>query len=91
MRLVRLAFAVLLASLIFAILIPNMGKVVVDRSTRPPTLHVTQLPQQIAALAAIVLPALAGIFVGLSYASLRWMEPVGWGVLIILFILSTLG
>jgi hypothetical protein len=85
----RIGLSVLLAYLIFAILIPNMGKIVIDRSTQPPTSHVTQLPQQIAVLSAIVLPALAGIIMGARYSRFKWMEPIGWGVLIILFIIST--
>jgi hypothetical protein len=52
-------------------------------------LHVTELPQQIAILAAIVLPSLAGVFIGARYPRYSWMEPVGWGVLIVLFLIST--
>ena len=88
-RWVRLVFAFLLAYLICAILIPNMGKIVIDRSTQPPTLTVTQLPQQIAVLVAIVLVPLNCIYFGLRSSRFRWLEPLGWGVLVILFIIST--
>jgi len=52
-------------------------------------LTITELPQQIASLVAILLVPLAAIYFGVRYSRFRWMEPVGWALLVILFITAT--
>ena len=79
----------MLTFLILAIGIPNMGTIVIDRSTKPPTLTITELPQQIASLVAILLVPLAAMYFGVRYSRFRWMEPVGWALRVILFITAT--
>jgi hypothetical protein len=78
---VRVTVALLLAFFDLAILIPSMGRIVVDHSTKPATLTVTELPQQIAILAAILLVGLAGIYFGARHLRFCWLEPIGWIIL----------
>ena len=86
---VRPVLALLLAYLICAILIPNMGRIVIDRSTQQPTSTVIELPQQIAVLVAILLVPLNCIYFGARSLRHSWLEPVGWGILAILFVIAT--
>ena len=78
---VRVTVALLLAFFDLAILIPSMGRIAVDHSTKPATLTITELPQQIAILAAILLVGLAGIYFGARYLRLWWLESIGWSIL----------
>ena len=85
---VRGTVALLLAFFDLAILIPSMGRIVVDHSTKPATLTVTELPQQIAILAAILLTGLAGIYFGARHLRFCWLEPVGWIILAAILIMA---
>ncbi len=58
-----------------------MGRIVVDHSTKPATYTVTELPQQIAILVAILLIGLTGIYLGARHLRCFWVEPIGWIIL----------
>ena len=83
----RASFAAVLSFLFLAILIPNTGRIVVDRSTTPPTLTIADRPQQIAMLVGVLLIPLACIVVGARRR--HAVEFVGWIVLVVLFVLAT--
>lgn len=83
----RVAAAALLSFLFLAILIPNTGRIVVDLSTTPPTYNITERPQQIAMLVAMLLVPLACIFFGVR--RFRVLEFIGWFLLVGLFVLAT--
>ena len=78
---VRVTIALLLAFFDLAILIPSMGRIVVDHSTKPANLTVTEMPQQIAILATILIMGLGGICFGARHLRFCWLEPIGWIVL----------
>jgi len=78
---VRATVALLLAFFDLAILIPSMGRIVVDHLTKPATSAITELPQQITILAAILLVGLAGIYFGARHLRFCWLEPAGWIIL----------
>ena len=78
---IRVTIALLLAFFDLAIIIPSMGRIVVDHSTKPATLTITELPQQIAILATILIFGLAGIYFGARHLRFCWLEPIGWIVL----------
>jgi uncharacterized membrane protein YidH (DUF202 family) len=79
---IRMAVALLLASFDFAVLIPSLGRVVVDHSTYPPTHSVQDLPQLIAILVAILLAGVAGVYFGARHLRVCWLEAVGWIILV---------
>jgi len=81
----RLSVAVLLSLLFLAMIIPNLGRVVVDHSTTPPTFIIKDRPQQIAMFVGILLVPVACIFFG---ARRFWLEFIGWALLAGLFILA---
>jgi len=84
----RVAGALLLSFLFLFILIPNTGRIVVDRSTTPETYTITERPQQIAMLVALLLVPLACIYFGAG--RFRFVEFIGWALLVGLFIMATL-
>ena len=84
---VRASLAASCAFLFLGILIPNTGRIVADTSTIPPTIQITDRPQQIATLVAMVVVPLACIFFGARRN--RTLEVFGWVLLVGLFLLAT--
>ena len=83
----RVAGALVFSLLFLSILIPNTGRIVVDRSTTPPTYTITERPQQIAMLVAMLLVPLVCIYFGAR--RFPFLEFIGWALLVGLFILAT--
>lgn len=84
---VRIVAALLLSLLFLVILIPNTGRMHIDRSTSPPTFTVIDRPQEIVKLVSMLVVPLAWIYFGARRSGL--MEFAGWFLLIALFVLST--
>ena len=85
----RVTAAALLSFLFLAMLIPNVGKIVVDRSTTPATYTITDRPQQIAMLVGLLLVPLSLIYLGAKGIGFRVLEHIGWMLLSVLVILAT--
>jgi hypothetical protein len=83
----RIAGALILSFFFLGILIPNTGRIVVDRSTVPPTYTITGRSQQIAMLVGMLIAPLACIYFGARRS--RLLEYVGWCLLVGLFVLAT--
>jgi len=78
----RGCLAMILALFVMVVALPNAGKVVVDHTTTPPTLHVEGFFTQGAVIVALALfPVLCILFIGR-----RWLfaEVAGWLVLLLL-------
>jgi hypothetical protein len=83
-----MAVALLLACFDLAVLVPSLGRIVVDHSTFPPTHSVQDLPQQIAILVAVLLAGVAGVYFGARHLRFCWLEPIGWIILAFVLIMA---
>src|SRR5262245_43110252 len=88
----RSGLAAFLAFFFLAVVLPNAGRVVIDRSTEPPKTHIVWVtPASVSFCAMAVIPVccvLAGAF-----SRRRTMETIGWvllvGVLVLMIISYT--
>ena len=74
--------ATLIATLFLAILFPSLGRLVVDKSTTPPTIQVVDLGRSMAFVVAIVgVPLMSIVYGAFSGRSAFYM--IGWGLLFV--------
>jgi hypothetical protein len=81
---IRGSFALFLALLVMAVAIPNTGKIIIDRTTSPPTTHIEGRFMQSAIIVVIALLPVVCI----SFLDRRWIaaEVLGWLMLCYLVI-----
>jgi hypothetical protein len=84
----RVAIAALLSLIFFAVIFPNLGRVVIDHSTTPPTFILKDRLKQITLWVAILLVPLACIVFG---GRRFWLELIGWVLLAGLYFCLMIG
>jgi len=66
----RCALALLMALLFLGIVLPNLGRVIIDRSTTPPTLHIVERTRDSLIAVGIAAVPLALVLIGKAQSSL---------------------